>query len=320
MCHGHERLPGYGPAVLLRTIRVTCLAGLLGIATGCSAVTTTDDETSLSSTPAATTAATDAPAQTAATTVVSETTSTTIASTTTTAPALTTPAWLGSRPLETNQNGFADPQQTPPELVDRKLPTTDTLPPPPDDDFYFEIAPFDGEPLERSTWTPECPVAPEDLRYVTVSFWGFDDLAHTGELVIAADQADNVVSIFEKLHEARFPMEEMRVITPADLDGPATGDSNNTGTYACRTTTGGSRFSEHAYGLAVDINPFHNPYERDGLVLPELATSYLDRSQMLEGMITADGVVVQAFSEAGWSWGGNWQSLKDYHHFSLNNR
>ena len=35
------------------------------------------------------------------------------------------------------------------------------------------------------TWQEGCPVALEDLRYVTVSFVGFDGGVHTGELVRA---------------------------------------------------------------------------------------------------------------------------------------
>ena len=176
------------------------------------------------------------------------------------------------------------------------------------------------EALARSTWTEGCPVDPDDLAYLTVAFRGFDGLNHTGEIVVHTDEAEGIVSVFETLHRADFPIEEMRIVTPADLVAPPTGDGNNTAGFVCRPVTGGTTFSEHAKGLAVDINPFHNPYVRGDRILPELATAYVDRSRNLPGMIQPDDVVVEAFAAIGWSWGGDWTSLVDHHHFSATGR
>ncbi len=190
--------------------------------------------------------------------------------------------------------------------------------------FAFTIEPLEGEPLRRSTWNEMCPVPTDDLRYVTVAFWGFDGRHHTGELIVAAAEAEAVVSVFERLHAIRFPIEEMRIVTPADVVARQTGDGNNTASFVCRLVTGGSRFSEHAYGLAIDINPFHNPYQRDENVIPSLASSYLDRSALLPGMIVpgepSGDEAIAAFADIGWEWGGNWTSLKDYQHFAKHNR
>ncbi len=215
-------------------------------------------------------------------------------------------------------------QATPEPLRDRRLPTSLRLTPPIGDSFAFTIGTLVGDPLYRSTWNEKCPVPVDGLRYVTVSFWGFDGLHHTGELIVAAEEAEGIVSVFQRLHAIRFPIEEMRIVTPADVVARRTGDGNNTASFVCRSVTGGSRFSEHAYGLAVDINPFHNPYQRDDLVIPTLSSSYLDRSKTLPGMVVVgnpDGdEVIAAFAAIGWSWGGNWSSLKDYQHFTKNNR
>ena len=126
--------------------------------------------------------------------------------------------------------------------------------------------------------------------------------------------------MFEQLYLARFPIEQMRIVTTDDLEAPPTGDGNNTTAFVCRPVTGGTTFSEHAYGLAIDVNPFHNPYQRDELILPELARHYIDRSLGQLGMITAGDVAVESFAAIGWSWGGNWRSLKDYQHFSSSGR
>ena len=231
------------------------------------------------------------------------------------------PAWLGQRTLPTTPEGrVVVPQTTPTELVDRQLVSVDHLAPPDGPAFAATIGPVGDDILARSTWRPGCPVEPDELAYVTVTFWGFDDRPHTGELLVDATAADDLVTVFARLYEARFPIEEMRIVTQADLDAPPTGDGNNTTSFVCRPVTGGTSFSEHAYGLAVDVNPFHNPYRRDDLVLPELAASYLDRTSDRPGMITDGDVVVEAFADIGWTWGGDWRSLEDYHHFSARGR
>jgi len=91
-----------------------------------------------------------------------------------------------------------------------------------------------------------------------------------------------------------------------------------TDAYACRPVRDSKVWSQHSYGLAVDVNPFQNPYQKGKIVLPELATSYLDRGAVRPGMILPDGPVVRAFAAIGWKWGGDYHSLKDYMHFSAN--
>jgi hypothetical protein len=161
-------------------------------------------------------------------------------------------------------------------------------------------------------------VAATDLRYVTVSFRGFDGLAHTGELLVHARAADALVTVFGDLFAEGYPIERMRVTSAAELNAPPTGDGNTTAAFACRPVRGQKAWSQHAYGLAVDVNPFQNPYHKGDVVLPELATSYLERSDVRAGMIRPDGPVVRAFASVGWQWGGDYRSLKDFMHFSAN--
>lgn len=230
------------------------------------------------------------------------------------------PSWtVGASPLPTRADGFGVVLDTPPQLVDRRLPTIDLLPPPTDGAFHSEILGIDELIRDRmgETWSPDCPVTLTELRYVTVTFWGFDSLPHTGELVVNAEAAADVVTVFDRLYDERFPIEEMRLVTTADVRTQPTGDGNNTSAYYCRPAVGQTTgWSAHAYGLAIDVNPFHNPYERGDLVLPELAGAYLDRGNERPGMILAGDEAVRAFRDIGWSWGGDFASLKDYMHFS----
>ena len=228
------------------------------------------------------------------------------------------PGWqVSAQPLPLRPDGYGEVLPTPPELVDRRLPTVDQLPPPVSGGYESTIAPVSPEVLARSTWRPGCPVPPEQLRYLIMSFWGFDARLHTGEMIVHANVAEDVVGVFEQLFAARFPIEQMRVVSPADMNAFPTGDGNNTSAFDCRTATGQHRFSAHAYGLAVDVNPFQNPLvRRDGLVIPELASAYTDREWERPGMIGDGGVVVAAFEGIGWTWGARWRAPIDTMHFS----
>ena len=236
-------------------------------------------------------------------------------------PATTGPAggWrVGARPLPLRPDGFGKVLPTPAALRDRRLPTLDRLPPPPGGRFRSSIRPVSPAVRARmgTTWKPGCPVGLADLRDVTVSFRGFDGRAHTGELVVHRRVAAGVVSVFARLYRARFPIEEMRLVTGADLTARPTGDGNNTAAFVCRAARKQTRWSAHAYGLAIDVDPFQNPYRRGDLVLPELASAYLDRGDRRPGMIHPGDVVTTAFAAIGWTWGGTWRTPKDLMHFS----
>lgn len=339
-------VPLFPPEASSTLVRLTLIVvvGLGLVAAGCGAteagiaviVPTSGETQSTSLAATATSTTTTSPAQaTLPTTSSAETpdagadTSTVSsgdeASSPTTTPAAVTPnptrpAWLGTRVLPTTPDGVVVPQTTPIELTVRQFPTIDILPAPTGGVFESSIEPLAGEALQRSTWNEDCPVGTEDLRYVRLTFWGFDDRPHQGELIVNQAVVDDVIEVFRGLFAVRFPIEEMRIATSADVDAPPTGDGNNTTSFVCRAVVGGSRFSEHAYGLAIDINPFQNPYRKDAIVLPELAPSYLERTNLRPGMFVEGGPVVSAFDKIGWGWGGRWQSLDDYHHFALNNR
>jgi hypothetical protein len=108
----------------------------------------------------------------------------------------------------------------------------------------------------------------------------------------------------------------MRVTATHELTQPPTGDGNNTSAFVCRRITNQGKWSAHAYGLAIDLNPFHNPYVQGDLVVPELASSYLARNRVRPGMVLAGSPAVTAFEGIGWTWGGRWSSPVDFMHFS----
>ncbi len=238
------------------------------------------------------------------------------------------PAWLGQRQLPRTANGLGEIRPTPAELRDRRFTLPDHLEPLPGDGFASRVEPVPNDVLARSSWSDECPVDADDLRWVRLAFWGFDGRRHTGELLLHADAADEMVQVFSRLYAARFPIEEMRITRAEEIDAEPTGDGNNTGAFTCRPVHGTTYWAQHAYGLAVDVNPFQNPYIKPpgakgvpgDMLIPELAAAYLDRSRQVPGMIRPGDTVVQAFASVGWQWGGNWQKAKDFMHFSANGR
>ena len=190
--------------------------------------------------------------------------------------------------------------------------TTTTIPAPP---FTSSMATPTAADLPAS-WEPGCPVAPDGLRIITMSHWNYAGSVSTGKLVVAAGLASQVVDIFRDLYDARFPIERMELVDKYDGDDDQSMAANNTSAFNCRPVTGGSSYSEHSYGRAIDINPLVNPYVKGSTVLPPAGSAYVDRSLDAPGMIHANDEVVQAFASRGWIWGGTWSSLKDYQHFS----
>ena len=297
------------------TLMLGACAGQQTTTTPATAAPTTDAPETTAP-PETTTAPITAPSTSTSAAVVSSTTTSTEPETESRPSGSPAPDWLGTRLLELRpSDGLGVAIPTPAALVDRQLWTIDHLPPPEGATFVSSVvSPPPTDVLERSTWRPDCPVPVDQLAYGQVSFYGFDGLFHTGEFIVHQDFADGVVAIFEELHATRFPIEEMRVTTQADVDAARTGDANNTSSFVCRNAVSSSNWSRHAFGGAIDINPFHNPFRRGDLILPELASAYLDRTNERPGMVTPQ--VVALFDEIGWGWGGNWQSLDDWMHFS----
>ena len=180
--------------------------------------------------------------------------------------------------------------------------------------FESSVEPVGAERL-GPTWRPGCPVGPDDLRLVRVSHATPDGATATGELVVAADAADDVIAAFAEIYAARFPITRMTTIDAYGGDDDESMAEDNTSAFNCRAVTGGTGWSRHSYGLAIDINPLRNPYVNGDTVLPPAGQAYLDRTDVRAGMIVAGDVVVVAFTSRGFEWGGDFDSLKDYQHF-----
>jgi hypothetical protein len=183
--------------------------------------------------------------------------------------------------------------------------------------FVGTTAPVTAADVARS-WHPGCPVGPDQLRLLRLSYWGFDDRPHVGTMVVHRAVTADLVAIFGTLYRERFPVRRMQ---PVDAYGGSDPDSmaaDNTSAFNCRYAVGPGtpHWSAHAYGQAVDVNTVENPYLERTTVMPPAGAAYLDRSAYRPGMAVRGGLLVRAFAARGWQWGGRWQSSPDYQHFS----
>jgi hypothetical protein len=170
----------------------------------------------------------------------------------------------------------------------------------------------------RYSWRPGCPVSPAQLRRIRLTYWGFDRRAHTGTLVVHSSVVGNVVKVFARVYAARFPIRRMRAIDVYGGSDRRSMAADNTSAFNCRyaLAPGPKRWSAHAYGQAIDVNPVENPYVQGSHVSPSAGRAYLNRRNVRPGMAVRGGLLVRAFDAVGWSWGGRWSGTPDYQHFS----
>lgn len=159
----------------------------------------------------------------------------------------------------------------------------------------------------------------EDLAYVHVLHYDFQAQIQEGELICNQSVAQDLVEIFYELYENQYPIEKIRLIDEYDADDEASMADNNTSCFNYRTVPGRTTLSNHSYGCAIDINPLYNPYVRTSggkeLISPDNAVPYADRSADYPYKIDKNDLCYRVFIEHGFSWGGAWNSSKDYQHF-----
>ena len=175
------------------------------------------------------------------------------------------------------------------------------------------------------SWTAGCPVGRSQLRYVRVNFWGFDGKRSRGSIVVNASIADETAAAFTRLYSLQFRIRQMKPMDSTwgkNPKGPGANDyaamaADNTSAFNCRYVGGAEAskvYSKHAYGTAIDVNDFENPYVADdGTVYPD--RYFLTRRGPAPGVFSASGsAAVRAFTSQGLRWGGLW-SNPDYQHF-----
>ena len=168
-------------------------------------------------------------------------------------------------------------------------------------------------------------IALSDLRYLKMIHYNFDHQIQVGEMIVNQSITEDVLHIFRELYDIGYEIQSMYLIDnywagDGDSSDYASIDVNNTSAFCYRTATGSGNLSNHAYGRAIDLNPQQNPYVSfDGNGSPvwyhRNADPYIDRNSGDPHVIVAHDACYNIFAKYGFSWGGNWASIKDYQHF-----
>ena len=189
---------------------------------------------------------------------------------------------------------------------------------------------FAAEPIPDGVWQRmqdktyrENPyIGRSDLRHIRALHWDNDNQMHVGEMIVNREIVDRVVSIFRKLFDAKYPIQRMLLPDVYDADDEIQMRDNNSSCFCYRAIAGTAKLSKHARGLAIDINTLYNPYYKDRddgtrFIQPATAADYCDRTWDFPYKIDHQDLCLRLFTEAGFEWGGDWTSCKDFQHFEL---
>jgi len=192
-------------------------------------------------------------------------------------------------------------------------------------EFFEKISPIDSSikqrMIEGNSYRAGCPVKLKDLRYVEVAYRDFNGEIGIGEIIVHRSVAREVVNIFRELYNINYPIAKMELVSNYNGSDFASIEADNTSAFNCRFIGGTKRWSNHAYGRALDINPLENPYvNRRGTTSHKRSVRYIkrvhrDNSSRDRAMLLGNDRATKIFKKYGWKWGGDWNSIKDYQHF-----
>ncbi|MCK5683751.1 M15 family metallopeptidase [bacterium] len=190
----------------------------------------------------------------------------------------------------------------------------------PENKFTGKISPIPKDIKAKmigESWKKGCPVDFDQLTYLRISFWGFDNKTHIGELIINKAIAENTVETFRELYNIRFPIQSMKLpIFYLNNPNDSSRKNNSSAFYYRKDAQSPKKLSLHSYGIAIDLNPFYNPSPvAGGKVEPQGAEKYLNRKLRIKGMIHEGDKVFQIMTKNGWAWGGFFKQGADPMHF-----
>jgi len=192
--------------------------------------------------------------------------------------------------------------------------------------FNYNILDITPEVKERmvkaDSWRQSCPVPLIDLRYINLNHLNFEGETVSGEIIVHKDVADDVVNIFSELYEMHYPIKQMHLVSDFNADDWESIEAGNTSAFNCRPVTGNKKkWSKHAYGRAIDINPIENPYvSKTGHISHKASLKYKRRVHKVntpadKALLLKNDKATKIFKKYGWKWGGDWHTIKDYQHF-----
>jgi len=192
--------------------------------------------------------------------------------------------------------------------------------------FHYTVSPLSRSIKDRmlkgESWRRGCPVPMRDLRYIQVTYRDFNGKEKNGELVMHKEVAGDIVSIFRELYDIHYPVRKMRLVSDFGGNDWQSIEAGNTSAFNCRPATGSKKWSKHAYGRAIDLNPIENPYiSKSGHIAHKASKKYRKRAHRKlsdpgdRALLLKRDKATLIFKKYGWKWGGDWPGTKDYQHF-----
>ncbi len=200
-------------------------------------------------------------------------------------------------------------------------------------DLYFtssELTEAQKEAMNGKSYIENPDISYDDLRYIKVLHYNFNHQMQVGELVVNQAIAEDCRQIFMELFQEEYEIHAMYLIDRYyEKDQARNGEQvdicsindDNTSAFHYRKIAGTDVLSNHAYGMAIDINPLENPYVKEADLQQTVASpyqdynTYKDRTTQRAHMISKDDVCYRIFKSHGFQWGGEWNGNKDYQHF-----
>lgn len=161
-----------------------------------------------------------------------------------------------------------------------------------------------------------------NIYCVYIEHISFTERLEIGIIAVNIRIVDKIINIFEELKNNNYQIEKIILIDEYGFDDEKSMMDNNTSAYNYRNIIGTKKLSNHARGLAVDINPLYNPYikkiNNKLCVFPKNSSKYINRDINCKYFIGKNDICYNIFKKHGFSWGGDWASAIDYQHFEYN--
>ncbi len=86
----------------------------------------------------------------------------------------------------------------------------------------------------------------DELRYLKITYWGFDSKTHVGEMIVNSNVDQEVLDIFNELYEIKYPIEKINLIDKYNANDELSMSDNNTSSFCYRVVSGTNNLSNHA--------------------------------------------------------------------------
>ena len=150
----------------------------------------------------------------------------------------------------------------------------------------------------------------DQLQLINVTYISTDEKLHQGQILTNKLLAQDIEELFQFMLDQDFVIEKAIPIVAYNWNDTLSMEDNNSYSFCYRNIS----YSNHAKGLAIDINPRFNPLRWKIKDLPnEPLGAVLDTA--VNGTLHPNHLVVKEFKKRGFRWGHTFSKYWDDHHF-----